>query len=889
MPSSASKTTQPQSALRNFVVALLALAAVLSILFNKSFVRDLVVFSNDGPLGALSAKSGELPAGFTGVWQDLNWIGIKGISAPPNLTSLIGMSVGPYYLAKIHTPVALLFLGLCVWLFFRQLRFHPAVCVLGGLAAALNMNVFSHACWGLPSRALTLGAIFLALAALQSATAGRSWIKIFLAGWGVGLGIMEGFDVGAIFSLYVAAFAFSLVLTQPGSTAQRITKGTLWVAVVALSAAIFATQALSSLIGTQIQGVAEMKQDEATKKERWDAATMWSLPKIETLRVIIPGLFGYRMEPPDESNYWGSVGQSPGVPQTRHSGSGEYAGVLVVLVALWGLYRAAQKKDNPFTGLERKFIWFWCAAALLSLFFAFGRHAPFYHIIYRLPYFSTIRNPIKFMHPFHLGLLILFGYGLQGLFRLYLEKNLLKSGSLITQVKSWWSTAAPLDKKWTIGSLAFVGLSILGWLLYSSSRRELERHLQGAGFPADAAPAIARFSLGEVGLFVLFAALAVGLLIVILSGGLSGPRAKLAWISIGVLLAVDLGRANTPWIIYWNVQEKYASNPIIDFLRQNPNHQRVTARFLPLGHAFLVQESRDIAVLYEWLQHHFQYYNIQSLDIIQMPRKQEMDEAYLNALAPRSNTNLMSIGRLWQLTSTRFMLGMTGYLDQLNQQIDPGQGRFRVHTAFEFTYRPPLTNATKLEDITAITNPAGRLALFEFTGALPRAKLFSQWQTSTNDQLTLSRLSDEFFDPAQTVLLSGASSSLPSAGPISTNQNSGAVSSTDYAPKRVQLKSQASTPTVLLLNDKYDPDWKVSVDGKPETLLRCNFIMRGVFLPAGEHTIEFRFEPPLTGLYVSLAAIAVGLVLCGILVVAPKPPESSAAAAPTPNSKLPSK
>jgi hypothetical protein len=37
--------------------------------------------------------------------------------------------------------------------------------------------------------------------------------------------------------------------------------------------------------------------------------------------------------------------------------------------------------------------------------------------------------------------------------------------------------------------------------------------------------------------------------------------------------------------------------------------------------------------------------------------------------------------------------------------------------------------------------------------------------------------------------------------------------------------------------------------------------MRGVHLGPGEHTVEFRFEPPVGALYVSLAACAVALVL----------------------------
>ncbi|MBM3833103.1 MAG: YfhO family protein [Verrucomicrobia bacterium] len=860
---------------RDFLTALLILAAVLAVIFHKDFSPEVAPFSNDGPLGPLSAKSGEVPGGLAGVWQDLNWIGVKGISAPPNLATVLGMG-GPLFFAKIYLPFSLFFLGLSAWFFFRQLRFHPAVCILGGLAAALNSNMFSLSCWGLPSRAVTLGGTFLALGALCSATRGRPWVKTILAGWAIGLGIMEGFDVGAIFSVYVAAFAFFLSLLQTGPSAQRVSKGFLTVAVVAFSAAFFAAHALSSLIGTQIQGVSGMKQDQTTKQQRWDQATMWSLPKVETFRVVVPGLFGYRMDTPEGGNYWGAVGQQPGVAQSRHSGSGEYAGVLVILVAAWGLFRSMQKKENPFTDHERRLIWFWGGATLLSLLFAFGRHAPFYQIIYHLPYFSTIRNPIKFMHPFHMGVVVLFGYGLQGIYRRCLEKNLLKSSSISAQIRAWWATASAPDKKWTIGAIAFVGASVLGFLLYYSSRRELARHLETAGFSGEFGAAIARFSFGEVGLFIVFAALAVVLLVVILSGALSGPRMKLAWISLGLLLTIDLARANTPWLLYWQIKEKYASNGVIDLLRQQPPAaQRVTARFLPhmnSAPAFLLP---DPSVVYEWLQHHFQYYNIPSLDIIQMPRMPELDETYLQAFMPRSNTNLAPIGRLWQLTSTRYMLAAKTYLDALNQQVDPGQARFHAHTVFDFAPRPPLTNVTKMEDVTALTNAAGQYALIEFNGALPRAKLYSNWQVPANDQETLTRLTSAEFDPALAVLLA-AGTSVPSATAGFTNQNPGAVTISSYAPKHIQLKSQASMPTVLLLNDKFDPDWNVTVDGKPETLLRCNFIMRGVHLPAGEHTIEFHFRPPLTGLYISLAAIAVGLVLCGLLFVSPKRPEISA-------------
>jgi hypothetical protein len=136
------------------------------------------------------------------------------------------------------------------------------------------------------------------------------------------------------------------------------------------------------------------------------------------LRVIIPGLFGYRMDTPDGGQYWGTVGALPGMPHGRHSGSGEYAGILVVLLAVWAGAQSFQRGEtNLFNRTERRFIWFWIAAAVVALLLAYGRHAPFYQLIYPLPFVSVLRNPIKYMHPIHMGLLVVIAYGLESLFR----------------------------------------------------------------------------------------------------------------------------------------------------------------------------------------------------------------------------------------------------------------------------------------------------------------------------------------------------------------------------------------------------------------------------------------------------------------------------------------
>ena len=168
---------------------------------------------------------------------------------------------------------------------------------------------------------------------------------------------------------------------------------------------------------------------------------------------------------------------------------------------------------------------------------------------------------------------------------------------------------------------------------------------------------------------------------------------------------------------------------------------------------------------------------------------------------------------------------------------------------------------TELEQFTATPSPDGDLALFEFTGALPRAKLYFNWQVSTNDEATLKTLVSANFDPQQTVLVSTPVPAAPS-----TNQNSGTVEFKSYKPADIVFDTKSDAASILLLNDKFDPNWHVFVDGKPAELLRCNFIMRGVYLPPGAHTVEFQFRLPVKPLYVTLAAIATGIVLICLLI-----------------------
>ena len=889
MPAVKKSASASAPARADFLVFLLCLAFVLVVLFHKSFESNRILFSNDGPLGAVHSQAGHLWNDLLGCWQPLNWIGSEAPSMSLNVSGLFlalcgdtSPDSGSALFAKTYVPVGLFLLGVASWFLFRQLRFRPWVCVWGGLAAALNTTGFSSACWGLAEWPLSWAMNLFAIAVLMTPTI-RNWaLKAPLAGLAVGIGVMEGFDVGAIFSLFTAAFAFLRGLTMEDPVGKKVSRSFVVVALMAVCATLIAAQTVSSLVGTQVLGIVGTAQDARTKEARWDFATQSSLPKIETLRVIIPGLFGYRMpelyaEPVDKtggSNYWGAVGQSPGVLQSRHSGMGFYAGILVALFASFGAAQSFRKKGSPFSLKEQREVWCWLALLIVSLFLAWGRYAPFYGIFYSLPYCSTIRNPSKFMFPFALALVILSGYGLESFCRQYLDKTVARTKSWQEQIKAWWKAAPGFDRKWTRACLVAVAASFLGWLIYVSSKAELLRYLQVAGFPEQTFPqlaeSIASFSFHEVGVFILFLSASVVVMILFMSGTLSGRNASVAAWFFGGLLLLDLGRANVPWIVYWNVEQKYASNPVIDRLREKPFEYRVTAEWIPESHRFLLGETAGALYFSEWLQHLFQYYRIQSLDIIQRPREPEFDKAYMNRFAPVINTEngpkvdqsrLYLCARLWQLTNTRYLLGSTNFAELLNNIAAPAQRPFRVIDRFDIVPKPGLLEAMRLEELTAVPAANGQFALIEMTNALPRAKLFRKWQISTNDDATLNRLADPAFDPAQSVLVGGGVPEASSAQSTNTIRDSVEISL--YEPKRIRLQAKVDAPAVLMLNDRFHPDWQVRVDGRPETLLRCNYIMRGVYLTPGEHSIEFRFVPSRTAFHVSLAAAIVGLILCG--------------------------
>ena len=870
-----------------FTTALVLLLAVIVVLFHGVFLPEQTLFSNDGPLSQLMAQCHRLPDRFFGCWLDLNSVGFNGGAASPSITFGLLSLLGPVLFSKLYAVLSLLILGLSAWCFFRQSKLSPLACILGGLAAVLNSTFFSVACWGVGAHDITIGMVFLALAALADASSPQRWLRVILAGMALGMAVTEGADVGAIFSLYVAAFVIYQTWTVEGPLVKNVVAGGGRLMLVAVCAAFLAAQSIHGLIGTEITGVKGTQQDAQTKLQRWDWATQWSLPKTEALNLIVPGLFGYRMDMGNGQNYWGIMGRDPAWeryidngrqgPQPtglrRYSGGGNYAGVLVVLAAIWAGAQSLRRKNSVFNLPQRKWLWFWLAVAVVSLLLAFGRFAPFYKFVYALPYFSTIRNPVKFLDLFSFAVIVLFAYGLDGLCRQYMKPAVAGRASSWAGLQSWWSQASKFEKNWVYGCGIAWLLSLLAWWQYAAHHDDLVQYLQ-TNQVGGSQDAIANFSFHQAGWFVVVFLLAAVLMVLIFSGAFAGRRAFQGGVCLALLLVGDLGPSNYPWIVYWNYNDKYASNPVVDVLQDKPFEYRVAAT--PLDPASKLSAFTRVYKI-DWLQQLFPYYNIQSFETVEMSR---MPEDYAAWVAAINDTNTVGIwfhlARAWQFTSSGYIIGPGSFPQFLGGQGYFAQSSLQPIASFRLGGKPGVTMPTRPDQLTAYSTADGPYALFRFTAALPRAKLFSRWQVSTNDAAVLKEMFNPAFDPAQSVFVAGG---VPASSANDTNQSPGSVEIVSYDPKDIALKADASAPSILLLNDHFDPGWKVFVDGRPQELLRCNFLMRGVHLDPGTHQVEFKFRPPTGMLYVSLAAVATTALICVILAVSSL---KNRAAVPTP-------
>lgn len=156
---------------------------------------------------------------------------------------------------------------------------------------------------------------------------------------------------------------------------------------------------------------------------------------------------------------------------------------------------------------------------------------------------------------------------------------------------------------------------------------------------------------------------------------------------------------------------------------------------------------------------------------------------------------------------------------------------------------------------------SGSILIYHNMMVRPRAFLTNSSMILPNDTSILKQLLDTlgqwptaYFTPDQHPII------------LSKNRNAqDSISGCEYHGNDILVHVQTVDSTYLILTDTYYPGWEATVDGNVTPVLRCNYAMRAVLIPPGQHKVEMIFAPASfrIGRWISIATIFL-LALFGI-------------------------
>lgn len=149
--------------------------------------------------------------------------------------------------------------------------------------------------------------------------------------------------------------------------------------------------------------------------------------------------------------------------------------------------------------------------------------------------------------------------------------------------------------------------------------------------------------------------------------------------------------------------------------------------------------------------------------------------------------------------------------------------------------------------------------------AVPRGFFVGETEVVEQRKRTWKRLRSEDFDPRQTALLPE-----PLDAPVTPLDSTSTTEVTleHYTPNEIEWTVQTDAPRLFVASEVYYPaGWTASLDGEQVPIHRVDYLLRGVHVPAGEHTLVMRFEPRADRIGIWIAGSSTALVYGGIFLL----------------------
>jgi len=505
-------------------------------------------------------------------------------------------------------------------------------------------------------------------------------------------------------------------------------------------------------------------------------ATSYAWPPEELLNAYLPQFSGIL------DNYWGRNGIH------LHS---DYVGVIVL--ALAGLAFSGLR-SNP----QRKQIIFWSVALIISILWSLGGATPFYHLPYALvPGTKYFRAPATIFFVGTLAIALLACAGTERFLRLQVSRK---------YVIGWLIFGGVIALLASLGGLTNVAESF-------ADPRAIDRVQANSG-------AVFLGAWRSFAFVLLFAALWY----VLDRGRISVKQA--AWV-VAALMAIDLWSIER---IYWMFSPPakviYASNPIIETLKSEPQPVRVFA--------FPVRQRGPDAILSGDALMTHRLRNVLGYHGNQLGRYNEL-------VGLNSDDNRLFSANVLQLTNTKYFLTNLSEL--------------------------PFIGNTTLAKGPVVDASGDSLYLYRLNAENPYSWVTPVAVKAPDDQVLATVLNPRFdlkraalFDTSAQITAAQNVQSLPAALAVTSS-----VRKYEAGSVQIDLSAPAPKGSSLIVSENYYPGWIATADGKPARLGRADYSMIGVELPEGVRTIDLRFTSPAyeRGKTITWLAIAIGFLMLG--------------------------
>lgn len=140
-----------------------------------------------------------------------------------------------------------------------------------------------------------------------------------------------------------------------------------------------------------------------------------------------------------------------------------------------------------------------------------------------------------------------------------------------------------------------------------------------------------------------------------------------------------------------------------------------------------------------------------------------------------------------------------------------------------------------------------------------RAFIVHRAEVAPDPEAVISRLGEESFSLREQIVLEEIEDPAMLTGYGAPVIDSSTAEIISYTPGRVVIKAHMEHPGFLVLGDAYFPGWRGFVDGVEKKIYLTDYLIRSIFVKAGDHTVEFVYKPTSYKLGAWLTLVGCGI------------------------------